>query len=294
MLLWIAAVFVAALALLAWRVSQRRKLINKTLEEQNLRILEQREEIAMQNTVLSRSNRELDELNHEKDTLMNIVAHDLKSPLNRIHGLVRILELEGNLNNNQHEYVRMSKTVPGEGSILLRTCWMFMRGMSRGKNHHILLLNLISSLLNGSGAFQVVADGKEIKLEVENNVDQKVISEPNYLGRILDNLVSNAIKFSPRNESIKVKASWSRGVLQISVRDHGPGFSEDDKKSMFQKFKKLSARPTAGESSNGLGLAIVKTLVDRLDGSIKLESTRGEGSEFLIEIPVRVVQQVPA
>jgi signal transduction histidine kinase len=72
----------------------------------------------------------------------------------------------------------------------------------------------------------------------------------------------------------------------IEVKDHGPGFSPNDKKLLYQKFKKLSARPTAGESSNGLGLAIVKILVDRLDGIIELNSTPGLGSEFTISFPV--------
>ena len=71
----------------------------------------------------------------------------------------------------------------------------------------------------------------------------------------------------------------------ISVKDKGQGFSDFDKKFLFQKFKKLSARPTAGESSNGLGLAIVKTLVDRLNGTVELVSEKGNGSEFIVKIP---------
>ena len=71
----------------------------------------------------------------------------------------------------------------------------------------------------------------------------------------------------------------------IRVKDKGPGFTPQDKELLFQKFKKLSARPTAGESSNGLGLAIVKTLVDRLKGKIELHSDQGKGSEFVVRFP---------
>jgi signal transduction histidine kinase len=70
------------------------------------------------------------------------------------------------------------------------------------------------------------------------------------------------------------------------VKDDGPGFSDIDRIQLFQRFKKLSARPTGGETSNGLGLAIVKTLVDRLGGSIELNSQPDKGSEFVVKLPI--------
>ena len=109
--------------------------------------------------------------------------------------------------------------------------------------------------------------------------------DKDYLNRIVDNLISNAIKFSKKNSSIEVSAGHSSSDFWISVKDYGPGFSENDKAHLFQKFKKLSARPTAGETSNGLGLAIVKTLVDRLKGKIELISEQGKGSEFILRFP---------
>ncbi len=294
LLLWIVAILVASLAILIWRISQKRKLTNRKLEDQNLHILEQREEIAKQNEILSNSNHELDKLNNEKDTLMNIVVHDLKSPLNRIHGLVRILELEGNLNNNQHEYVRLIKESTRGGLDLIMDLLDVHSWKELSENPEPSSFEFDQFFKERVHSFLGIADGKGIHLKAESSVGQKIISEPGYLGRIIDNLVSNAIKFSPRNEPIEVKGSWQNGLLQISVKDKGPGFSDEDKKLMFQKFKKLSARPTAGENSNGLGLAIVKTLVDRMGGSIKLESSSRNGAEFIIEIPAEVVQPVPA
>jgi signal transduction histidine kinase len=115
---------------------------------------------------------------------------------------------------------------------------------------------------------------------------EQVKLDADYLGRIVDNLLTNAIKFSPRNLSVDLAAGRSNGHLWISIKDQGPGFSERDKLQMFQKFKKLSARPTAGETSNGLGLAIVKTLVDRLNGQIDLITGEGKGSEFIVKLPL--------
>jgi signal transduction histidine kinase len=103
----------------------------------------------------------------------------------------------------------------------------------------------------------------------------------------MDNLLSNAIKFSPKESLVAVTLGEEGGYFYISIKDQGPGFTEEDQRSLFQKFKKLSARPTAGESSNGLGLAIVKTLVDRLDGNIELKTQVRHGSEFFIRFPLR-------
>jgi signal transduction histidine kinase len=113
-----------------------------------------------------------------------------------------------------------------------------------------------------------------------------VYLDADYLGRIVDNLITNAIKFSNRNSTVEVAAGKSNGHIWISVKDQGQGFSEKDKMDLFQKFKKLSSQPTGGETSNGLGLAIVKTLVDRLKGSIELISEKGKGSEFIVRLPL--------
>ncbi len=193
LLLTIVAVFVGILAVFIYRVSQRRQVINKQLEDQNIRILQQREEITNQNSVLSKSNRELDELNHEKDTLMNIVAHDLKSPLNRIFGLARILELEGSLNTNQHEYVRLVKESTRGGLDLITDLLDVHAWKESSENPVPTAFEFDQFFRERVQSFQVIADSKSINLVAESRVDQKIISEPGYLGRIIDNLLSNAI-----------------------------------------------------------------------------------------------------
>ena len=103
--------------------------------------------------------------------------------------------------------------------------------------------------------------------------------------RIFDNLMTNAIKFSNKGSNIDLSINSSNGLIVISFKDYGPGMSEDDKKMAFKMFQKLSAQPTDGENSHGLGLAIVKTLVEKLEGSIKLESKLGQGTNFIISLP---------
>jgi signal transduction histidine kinase len=105
------------------------------------------------------------------------------------------------------------------------------------------------------------------------------------LSRILDNLLTNAIKFSDVGKNIYLNILPEKNSVVISLRDEGPGISEDDQKIMFKMFQKLSAKATGKESSNGLGLSIIKVLVDKLKGEIEVNSELGVGTEFRIKLP---------
>lgn len=289
-LLGLAALATAGLALLIWRVSRRRRMINLKLEEQNQRILEQREEITKQNEVLERNNRKLDELNSQKDNLMNIVAHDLKAPINRIAGLVAILEREGELNKNQKEYVRLIQEST-QGGLSLITDLLDVHAWGHQEDDlEVIVFSPADLLQEMVSSFRPIADTKMIRIDVEAVDSHRVLCDAGIVSRILENLLSNAIKFSPLHAVVTVKATISAPFLQLMVRDQGPGFSEADISQLYQKFRKLSARPTAGESSNGLGLAIVKILTERLGGVISLKTELGRGSEFTVNIPVEIIQ----
>ncbi|HQQ97829.1 MAG TPA: ATP-binding protein [Cyclobacteriaceae bacterium] len=290
LLLGLAALATAGLAVLIWRVSRRRRKINVKLEEQNQRILEQREEITKQNEVLERNNRKLDELNSQKDNLMNIVAHDLKAPINRISGLVAILEREGELNKNQKEYVRLIQESTQAGLSLITDLLDVHAWGHQEDALEVIVFSPAELLQEMASSFQPLANAKLIRIEVEAPDSYRVLCDAGILSRIIENLLSNAIKFSPQRTVVTLKATISAPFLQLMVRDQGPGFSEADISQLYQKFRKLSARPTAGESSNGLGLAIVKILTERLGGVISLKTELGQGSEFTVNIPVEVIR----
>ena len=280
-----AILFVSALFFVQYRNSKKKREINEKLEQQYVEIQKQKYEIAAQNEKLEKHNHELSELNHEKDTLMNIVAHDLKSPLNRIQGLSDLVEVEGNLSKEQIKYIGLIKDSTRSGLDLIVDL-LDVNSLEVNREPRYSNFNLSSFLRDRVGAFGHYASIKEIEIKlIERNIDD-ILLDQEYLARIMDNLISNAVKFSPRNSLVIISAEKANGFYVIEVKDHGPGFSPNDKKYLYQKFKKLSARPTAGETSNGLGLAIVKILVDRLDGVIELNSTPGLGSEFTISFPV--------
>lgn len=265
--------------------SRRRRILNLKLSEQNEKIINQQNAISATNKELMARNHELFELNNEKDSLMNIVAHDLKAPLNRITGLTTLLEMEGDLSSRQREYLTMIKGATKSGSDLI-TDLLDVNFLNESAHKHVSgLVDLKTLLERRISYYQVSADLKSIKIDFSSEIQSEFHSVPDYLIRIFDNLISNAIKFSFSSSRIIIKCRVENGEAIISVRDSGPGFTEEDKQYLFQRFKKLSASPTGGESSNGLGLAIVKTLVDRLHGQIELKSATGTGAEFITIIP---------
>jgi signal transduction histidine kinase len=275
--------FISILGFLLWRNGVKRREVNEKLVTQNTEIQKQREEIVKQNEKLSKRNQQLSDINHEKDTLMSIVAHDLKSPLNRIKGITDIMELEG-VSEDQKIYIKMTKDATQAGLDLI-TDLLDVHMLEENVEPKYTTFDLSKFLLEKTQHFMPAAEAKNIHLYITRVSNDLVFTDMDYLSRILDNLLSNAIKFSERNGTVVVGAGKLVDEFWVSIKDQGPGFSNHDRQMIFQKFKRLSARPTAGETSNGLGLAIVKTLVDRLNGSIELTSEKGKGSEFIVRIP---------
>ena len=284
-ILIVVVVFVSSVVFLQWRFNKNNKSINEKLLHQNEEIEKQRGEIIKQNEKLSRRNQQLSDLNHEKDTLMSIVAHDLKSPLNRIEGLVTLMEMdEKSANKNFQSYLDMVKDATRSGLDLI-TDLLDVHMLEENVEPNYSTFDISNFLFKKTETFTSRADAKKIHLNITRVENEEVFTDHDYLDRIFDNLLSNAIKFSPRNSVVEIAADRTENEFWISVKDKGPGFSSRDQESLYQKFKKLSARPTGGETSNGLGLAIVKILADRLKGKIELITEQGQGSEFIIRFP---------
>ena len=103
--------------------------------------------------------------------------------------------------------------------------------------------------------------------------------------QVLENLVSNAVKYSPPGKNIFVRLKRHAEAVRVEVQDEGPGLSAEDQKKLFGKFARLSAKPTGGEHSTGLGLSIVKKMVEAMNGRVWCESELGRGATFIVEFP---------
>jgi signal transduction histidine kinase len=131
--------------------------------------------------------------------------------------------------------------------------------------------------------YENAANKKMIKIDRLIEVAVNVNADKNYVDRVLENLISNAIKFSPFEKNIFITLSKENGYAICQIRDEGPGLTENDKKNLFGKYQKLSAKPTDNESSTGLGLSIVKKFVDAMNAEIFCESEEGKGASFFLK-----------
>jgi signal transduction histidine kinase len=262
--------------------------LNKEVEKQNASIEEQKDEIISQNEELYKKNQFLEELNQEKNSLMGIVAHDLKSPLNSIGGIVSALHLVGDLNSEQKDFIGLINNVLENSIVLIRNLIDLSALENKEMKADLETVSVTEILSECHSKFMPQAMQKNISLTIFENIDPnvKILSDAAYLERILQNLISNSLKFSQPGTQIILGAKVYFNQIQIYVKDNGPGISEQDKKSLFKKFQKLTARPTKGESSSGLGLSIVKGLVEELKGTIQVDSELGKGSTFTCSLPL--------
>jgi signal transduction histidine kinase len=269
-------------------IRTKNKLLNEQFHEiqtQNKEILAQHEEIIMQSEQLKSKNEYLEELNIEKDGLMSIVAHDLRAPLNRTKGLAGLLNTRS-MAAEDKVYLEKIIHVSNQGLNLIKDILEISSVQYENRNLRPDLIALKSfvedELLR---QYYDHANSKSIQLSCAIEEKLSIFTDPFDLRRILENLISNAIKFSPMGSKVFIRASRSDDLIHIGVLDEGPGISLEDQQKMFRKFQRLSARPTGGENSTGLGLAIVKALVERLHGRIFIDSEVGAGTEFIVMLP---------
>jgi signal transduction histidine kinase len=149
---------------------------------------------------------------------------------------------------------------------------------------HVVDLGLLG--LATSGILQPQAAAKKQRIHAATDEGCIVEGDEDWLRQVLENLLGNAIKYSPERRSIWLAVRKDGGHVRLEVKDEGPGLSDEDKGRLFGRFQRLSARPTGGESSTGLGLSIVKQLVERHGGRVFAESEgRGRGTTFVAELP---------
>lgn len=231
-------------------------------------------------------NQELDVLNKEKSELLRIVAHDIKNPSNNIAGLANVLIEDGKgIEENEYNYllesiVNCSSQIEGIILNVLRSS-----ALEDAKLTPVLQKIDITKLIKETIALNKnKAEQKSIKILFKENKSISLKTDKTFLQQIIDNLISNAIKFSEPDRSIKIKLEEKRSSVYIKVKDEGPGIKPEEMDKLFQKFVRLSAKPTHGESSTGLGLSIVKKLVETLNGEIYCISKYGKGSEFIVQL----------
>lgn len=255
------------------------------LKQKNKLILVQSREIKRQIQEQEKRNKQVGELVHEKQQLIGLVSHDLKGPFNRIFALIQLLEITNvNLTGEQLEYLGKMHQIVADGLGMIRNLLDNRRLEDQGIDLASEPLNLSSILGSLIKNYRTLSEKKDIQIHFEAPEEAVVLADKLFIYRIFENLISNALKFSPEKRNIYISIAEINSSFEVRVKDEGPGISKEDQKKLYQKFQRLSARPTGGESSTGLGLAIVKALVDKMGSELRCESELGEGTTFIIKI----------
>ncbi len=266
---------------------KRRYKNNNTLRLQAEQIAFQAKDIEKQKEQLEVRNKELTALNEEKNTLIKVLAHDLRSPINQIQGFSNIVLLETKkLSGDQINYLGKIKEITERVNKMIGKILDVDALESDRVNIFFEELDLSRLIEQVIVTFSNTAEQKDIQIHYFKPNDEEecmIALDRVYITQILENLLSNAIKFSNNHTHITVELTGKEESLLISIKDEGPGFTESDKGRLFKKFQQLSARPTSGEKSTGLGLSIVKKYVDLMKGQIWVESEEGKGATFFIE-----------
>ncbi len=266
------------LTLMGYRIKQRD---NKKLQTQYDEINRQKEQIELINKTLV-------ELNEEKNDLIGIVAHDLKSPLNQISGMLEIIKLTAkDQPTEQQEYMTSIDQSTTRLKKMITKILDVSAIESQTLNITIEKINLRELLEEIVDRFIVQATKKDIVIikEFENSIPS-IASDAGYIAEVLENLMSNAVKYSPLGKRIIIRLVQKPELVRIEFVDQGQGISQKDLKNLFGKYHKLTSRPTAGEDSTGLGLSIVKKYIQALHGKVWCESEEGKGSNFIVELPL--------
>lgn len=259
--------------------STQTSALNK-LSNQNNTLIEQKNTISSQKEKLST-------LIDDKNYVIRILAHDVRSPLKNIQGLIKLLDLETD-ENRKAEIKELLIQTSNNAENLVNRVLELDRSENETKRVEISNVDVFGLLHQLVMNMQELANRKSIRIDLIIEAKQMVINgDKTYVHLIIENLLSNAIKFSNEDTNIEVGAFNVNNKLLISITDQGPGIHPDEEGKLFKQFSKLSARPTAGESSTGLGLSLVKRYVELCKGKVWYErNPMGKGSIFKVEFPL--------
>jgi len=278
--------------LLEVKVRQRTQELeqsNEAIQRQVSILDDQARTIEIANTVLQEKNLLLEEMDKEKDEFLGIAAHDLKNPLAHIiMSAGTIVRYYDRMSDEEIQYQIQSVGMVAMRMKEIISNILDINALERGGIRVVVNPFEIPPKVHAViQDYTARAAEKQLRIstEIMENVPL-VNADESIILQVLDNLVSNAVKYSPPNTTIILRVKSTTDAVRVEIQDEGPGISPDDMTKLFGKFARLSARPTGGEHSTGLGLSIVKKMVEAMNGRVWCESELGKGATFIVELPM--------
>ncbi len=297
----------AVSAILALRNAETNTRLQRYNEELETAVQERTRQLSETNTRLAYTNIRLQELHTEKRDFLSMVVHDLRNPISVISAASDILKeelLHRKDQSHQDDHAEQEKSPKSEEQMLGLTTQAVMQmqklladltevnqleegGAVEMHRQPVHFQSIIEQILATN---HLLAEKKQqtLILQKENllhDQDVMILADPDALVQIMDNLVSNAVKYSPLGGTITLRLVVTDTQVQCHIRDAGKGIPPEDIPLLFGKFKRLSPQPTAGETSSGLGLFIAKRMTEQMQGDLRYTGHYGEYGCFEIAFP---------
>jgi CheY-like chemotaxis protein/nitrogen-specific signal transduction histidine kinase len=233
---------------------------------------------------LSKKNAVLSRLNEEKNTWLGVAAHDLRNPIASIKAHAALL-LDGGLEPAQERAALETIGRAAEQMLGLVNDLLDVSAIESGRldlrAERCALHELVGQRVE---FFQLIAGRKRIA--IRDALEEAAVElDPGRIEQVIDNLISNAVKYTSPGGAVWISLALAAEEAVLTVRDEGPGLTDEDRRLLFGAFRRLSAQPTGGEKSTGLGLAITHRIVAAHGGRIEVESAPGQGATFRVRLP---------
>ena len=283
---------VCVVAIVFFRRRQHLRGINRMLRQKNELIMHKNEALSQHQKILTiqaeqleQQKEELKRLNAIKDKLFSVIAHDLRGPLVALKGLLHVMAM-GKVPADKQESL-FNSLVKGQQNVLwmLDNLFDWAKAQMEGFEADPKSLSMRELVDENFRLLLPMASSKDIKLKNTVDPDLAVFADKDMIRLVLRNLISNGIKFCKAGDQVTLSASISQDMLLVSVQDTGTGITQEVQQKLFGR-SSYSSRGTANEKGSGLGLALCKEFVEQNGGTIWVESTPGEGSNFIFTLPL--------
>ena len=236
---------------------------------------------------LKKNEIQLRELNSMKDKLFSVVAHDLKNPFFNIMEFVNSFadDFESLSEIERKEMLKHLKLITDNGYSLLENLLTWSRIQLNKINPDLKEERADTIMRPVVDSIRPLADSKKVSLQLNLKDNIQVYCDRNFTAAVLRNLIMNALKFSPKEESILISAVDSENKVVFSIKDRGIGIPQSIKERLFKADNSIKRKGTEGEPGTGLGLMLSKDFILKLEGEIWFESREGEGTSFYFSLP---------
>ena len=271
--------FVVLLLIISYIIIHRNITRIKRYKRETADLIEQLKQSVEQNEALIASRKKA----------VHTITHELRTPLTAIIGYAGLMRKDCNTDKTGM-YIQNIQQSSDRMREMLNTLLSFFR-LDNGKEQPNISPCRISAIIHTlETEFMPIAMNKGLALIVTNHTDAIVLTDKERILQIGNNLLSNAIKFT-EDGSVSMAMGYDDGMLKLIVEDTGTGMTEEEQQRVFSAFERLSN--AAAKDGFGLGLSIVQCIVTMLGGIIRLESDKGKGSSFTVEIPMQTAEELP-